>query len=124
MSAEETLRILEEARASNTTVAKVLRRHQLDAATFYRWERDAKAGSGMATGPPHSSSSTPQQRVIQQRRELGIACHLVSNRRKTPDRPQQPLGSLVSFTGPQCRPGGRQPDVASAALAQFTRPVE
>ena len=42
-SADEKLRILEEARAPTTTVAEVFRRHQLDGATFYRWERDAKA---------------------------------------------------------------------------------
>jgi Transposase len=39
---EEKLKILKEARQPNTTVAEVLRRHQLDAATFYRWEREAK----------------------------------------------------------------------------------
>jgi transposase len=43
-TAEEKLRILEEARQPNTTVAEVLRRHRLDATTFYRWERLAKAG--------------------------------------------------------------------------------
>lgn len=41
---EEKLKILEEARQPNTTVAEVLRRHGLDAATYYRWERLAKAG--------------------------------------------------------------------------------
>jgi transposase-like protein len=41
---EEKLRILEEARQPNTTVAEVLRRHQVDAATFYRWEKQAKEG--------------------------------------------------------------------------------
>ena len=43
-TAEEKLRILEEARQPNTSVAEVLRRHQVDAATFYRWERQAKDG--------------------------------------------------------------------------------
>lgn len=42
-TAAEKLKILEEAREPNTTVAEVLRRHQLDATTFYRWEREAKA---------------------------------------------------------------------------------
>ncbi len=41
---EEKLRVLEEARQPNTSVAEVLRRHGLDAATFYRWERQAKQG--------------------------------------------------------------------------------
>ncbi len=41
---EEKLRILEEARQPNTTVAEVLRRHQVDPATFYRGENQAKEG--------------------------------------------------------------------------------
>jgi len=41
---EEKMRILEEARQPNTTVAEVLRRHQVDATTFYRWEKQAKEG--------------------------------------------------------------------------------
>jgi transposase-like protein len=41
---EEKLRILEEARQPNTTVAEVLRRHQVDPATFYRWEKQAREG--------------------------------------------------------------------------------
>ena len=49
-SAEEKLKILEEARQPKTTVAEVLRRHQLDGATFYRWERDAKAAMREALG--------------------------------------------------------------------------
>jgi len=44
LTAEQKLKILEEARQPNTAVAEVLRRHQLDATTFYRWEREAKAG--------------------------------------------------------------------------------
>jgi len=39
---EEKLRILEEARDPGTTVAEVLRRHQVDGTTYYRWERQAK----------------------------------------------------------------------------------
>lgn len=50
LSADEKLRILEEARQPNTTVAEVLRRYQLDATTFYRWEREAKAGMRAALG--------------------------------------------------------------------------
>lgn len=41
---EDKLRVLEEARQPGTTVAEVLRRHQLDATTYYRWERQAKEG--------------------------------------------------------------------------------
>lgn len=50
LSAEEKLKILEEARQPQTTVAEVLRRHQLDATTFYRWEREAKAAMLSALG--------------------------------------------------------------------------
>ena len=41
---EVKLRILEEARQPNTTVAEVLRRHQVDPATFYGWEKQAREG--------------------------------------------------------------------------------
>lgn len=43
-TADEKLRILEEARAPKTTVSEVLRRHQLDPQTFYRWEKQAREG--------------------------------------------------------------------------------
>ena len=42
---DEKVRILEEAREPNTTVAEVLRRHRVDQTTFYRWERQAKEGA-------------------------------------------------------------------------------
>lgn len=45
LSADEELTILEEARQPNTTVAEVLRRHQLDATTF--------------SGAPPSSFASP-----------------------------------------------------------------
>jgi transposase len=41
-SPDDKLKILEEARQPNTTVAEVLRRHQVDPTTFYRWEQHAK----------------------------------------------------------------------------------
>lgn len=49
-TADEKLKILEEARAPGTTVAEVLRRYQLDGTTFYRWEREAKAAMREALG--------------------------------------------------------------------------
>jgi transposase-like protein len=45
LSPDEKLKIIEEARAPGATVAEVLRRHQVDAPSFYKWERDAKAGA-------------------------------------------------------------------------------
>lgn len=47
-SVDEKLRIIEEARSPNTTVAEVLRRHQVDGATFYNWEKQAKAAATAA----------------------------------------------------------------------------
>ena len=53
---EEKVRILEEARQPNTSVAEVLRRHQVDPATYYRWEKVAREGMKRAlegrTGDP------------------------------------------------------------------------
>jgi len=39
---EQKLKILEEARQPETTVAEVCRRHGIDGTTFYRWEKRAK----------------------------------------------------------------------------------
>ena len=39
---EQKMKILEEARQPGTTVAEVLRRHQVDGTAFYRWEKQAK----------------------------------------------------------------------------------
>jgi len=49
-SGEQKLAIIEEARQPGTVVAEVLRRHQLDAATFYHWEADARAAMREALG--------------------------------------------------------------------------
>src|SRR5688572_24750804 len=49
-SGEEKLAILEEARRPGMVVAEVLRRHQLDAPTFYGWEADARAAMREALG--------------------------------------------------------------------------
>lgn len=49
-TADEKVTILEEARQPGTTVAEVLRRHQIDGTTFYRWEKEAKAAVRDALG--------------------------------------------------------------------------
>jgi transposase len=49
-SGEQKLAILEEARRPGVVVAEVLRRHQLDAATFYHWEAEARAAMREALG--------------------------------------------------------------------------
>jgi transposase len=65
LSAEEKLKILEEARQPNTTVAEVLRRHQLDATTFYRWEREAKAAMLSALGERPRAREDDKDREIE-----------------------------------------------------------
>jgi transposase len=55
---EEKLQILEEARQPNTTVAEVLRRHQVDATTFYRWEQYAKDAVRDALGRDRRRTET------------------------------------------------------------------
>ena len=71
LSAEEKLKILEEARQPQTTVAEVLRQHQLDATTFYRWEREAKAGMLAALGErPRGRADDKDHEIERLKREL------------------------------------------------------
>jgi transposase len=71
LSAEEKVKILEEARQPQTTVAEVLRRHQLDATTFYRWEREAKAAMLAALGDrPRTRSDDKDHEIERLKREL------------------------------------------------------
>ena len=49
-TADEKVKVLEEARQPGTTVAEVLRRYQIDGTTFYRWEKEAKAAVRDALG--------------------------------------------------------------------------
>jgi transposase len=65
-SVEDKLRILEEARQPNTTVAEVLRRHNVDTSTFYRWESQVKeamreALSGSKRGAPDAKDREIEQ---------------------------------------------------------------
>jgi len=45
LSAEEKLKVVEEGRQSGATISEVCRRHQVDHAQFYRWERLARQGA-------------------------------------------------------------------------------
>jgi len=47
-SAEEKLRILEEARQTGSGVSEVCRRHALPVALFYAWEKQARQGALVA----------------------------------------------------------------------------
>jgi transposase len=70
-SAEEKLRVLEEARQPNTSVSEVLRRHQLDPQTFYRWEKQAREGMRQAlSGPGRRNGSARDPEVERLRAEL------------------------------------------------------
>ncbi len=65
---EEKMRILEEARQPNTTVAEVLRRHQVDATTFYRWEKQAKEGMREALSERPGRNGKASEREIERLR--------------------------------------------------------
>jgi transposase len=70
-TADEKVRILEEARQPNTTVAEVLRRHQLDPNTFYRWEKQAREGMREAlSGRKHRNGKELDHEVERLRAEL------------------------------------------------------
>lgn len=50
-TAEDKLRILEEARQSGQAVSEVCRRHQIAATQFYLWEKQARQGALAALRP-------------------------------------------------------------------------
>lgn len=61
-SVEEKIRIMEEARGPGTTVAEVLRRHGIDATTYYRWEKQAKEGVRQAlAGKPRDRGAKDRE---------------------------------------------------------------
>jgi transposase len=78
LSAEAKVKILEEARQPNTTVAEVLRRHQLDATTFYRWEREAKAGMLAALGEKPRTSDALARENERLRAELDKKSRIIA----------------------------------------------
>ena len=57
-SAEEKLRILEEARQGGLAVSEVCRRHQIAATQFYLWEKQARQGALLALRP-HARGRKP-----------------------------------------------------------------
>ncbi|MDQ3556797.1 MAG: transposase [Gemmatimonadota bacterium] len=72
---EEKLRILEEARSPGTIVAEVLRRHGLDGATYYRWEKQAQEGMRQAlVGKPPGPATRDRwvERYNEERLHAGI----------------------------------------------------
>ena len=75
---EEKLRILEEARQPNTAVAEVLRRHQMDAATFYRWERQAKEGMREALEGRRGDAKGQEREIERLRAELAKKSRIIA----------------------------------------------
>ena len=65
LSAEEKLRIVEEGRQTGATVSEVCRRHQLDHAQFYRWEKQARQGAleALRNGIKQSRSTSHEERL-------------------------------------------------------------
>lgn len=66
---DQKLKILEEARQPNTTVAEVLRRHQVDAPTFYRWEKEAKQAVRDAFDKRRTHDTDAKDREIERLRD-------------------------------------------------------
>lgn len=78
-TAEEKLKILEEARQPGTTVAEVLRSHQLDATTFYRGERQAKEALREAFGQGRRRGADAKDREIERlQMELGRKSRVIA----------------------------------------------
>lgn len=58
-TAEEKLRILDEARQTEHSVSEVCRRHQISPTLFYQWERNAKEGALVALRPQRRGRKAP-----------------------------------------------------------------
>jgi len=71
-SVEKQLKILEEARQPGTTVAEVLRRHQVDPTTFYRWEQQAREGirEALSRDRRRTESNVKDEEIERLRAEL------------------------------------------------------
>lgn len=70
-SAAEKVGILEEARSAGATLAEVLRRHGIDAATYYRWEKQTREGMRQAlNGKPQGSGPARDREIERLKAEL------------------------------------------------------
>lgn len=79
-TAEQKLKILEEARQPGTTVAEVLRRHKVDATTFYRWEQQAKEGMREALSGKRRArgSAAKDQEITRLKTELAKRSQIIA----------------------------------------------
>lgn len=66
LSAEEKLKVVEEGRQSGATIGEVCRRHQVDHAQFYRWERLARQGAleALRNGARKSKNGKHEARLM------------------------------------------------------------
>ncbi len=66
LSAEEKLRLVEEGRQAGATISEVCRRHQLDHAQFYRWEKQARQGAleALRNGVKQSRSTSHEEKLV------------------------------------------------------------
>ncbi len=74
-TAEQKLKIIEEARQGGQSVSEVCRRHGISAGQFYDWEAQAKRGAldGLRQGnrkPKGDDQSTQQRQEIERLREV------------------------------------------------------
>jgi transposase-like protein len=74
-TAEEKLKILEEARQTGQTVSEVCRRHQVAPGQFYAWEKQARQGAlaALRNGPPGPKKADPTPQLeaeIEQLRDV------------------------------------------------------
>jgi transposase len=78
-TADEKLKVLEEARQPGTTVAEVLRRHQLDATTFYRWEKQARDALREAfSGAPRRGADAKDREIERLQAELARKSRVIA----------------------------------------------
>lgn len=78
-TADEKVKILEEARQAGTTVAEVLRRYQLDGTTFYRWEREAKAAMREAlAGKPRAREDAKDRTIARLQEEVAKKSRIIA----------------------------------------------
>jgi transposase len=79
-SSDDKLKILEEARQPNTTVAEVLRRHQVDPTTFYRWEQQAKdaVSAALARDRRRTESDSKDHEIERLKAELAKKSRIIA----------------------------------------------
>ncbi|TVP59826.1 MAG: hypothetical protein EA351_01245 [Gemmatimonadales bacterium] len=75
---EQKLRILEEARDPGTTVAEVLRRHQVDGTTYYRWERQAREGMREALKGRRKDRGAKDKEIERLREEVQTKSRIIA----------------------------------------------